>query len=146
MITVGWFYRGEHDAKELANAIQKAEQRFQNLRTRQESDRQDLEDKIASDRIKAEQSLGKLLKENSKLRAEADARVDVSFLIYSKLCESPEECTVLRGGTEANPQSQGLYEITNLDIYAVLRDVTDAIQEHNLQVEQVNQQIRECKK
>lgn len=144
--SAGWMAHSAHYNQELANAIQKAEQRYQTLRTRQETERASLESQIASDRQKSEQRLRMALAENQRLREDAARPVDISFLVYSRLCESPDDCAVYYSRTEADGTTQALPAPTALDLYATLRDVTDAIQQHNLQIEQINQQIRECRK
>ncbi|MCR4319753.1 MAG: hypothetical protein NUV74_05380 [Candidatus Brocadiaceae bacterium] len=144
MIAVGWFYRGEHDAKELANAIQKAEQRFQTQRTRQEQERQDLEKQIVSDRQLADQRLRKVTKENSQLREDAARPVLVEFLVFARLCDDPAECTLLYQSRppEASPPPPRL--VTAEDIYRLLADLDQAIITHNLGLEQLKSQLKAC--
>lgn len=146
MVATGWFAHSSYIQKEIVRETLKAEARYESLRSRQTEERTNLEKQIASDRAKSQQVLGRLLKENSQLRAEADARVSIEFLIFSRLCESSDECALFYRRTEADGTTQALPPPTALDLYGVLRDVTDAIGQNNLKVDQINQQIRECKK
>lgn len=145
MIAVGWFYRGEHDAKELANAIQIAEKRFNTQRAGQEKQRQDLEKQIVSDRAKSEQSLQKIIAENARLREDAARPVPVEFLVFSRLCNDPAECSLLYQSrpSEAPPPSQR--PVTAEDIYRLLADLDQAIISHNLGLEQLKTQLNSCR-
>ncbi len=141
----GYFFKDAKFNKELAHAIQKAEQRFETTRTRQEGERHELEKKIAKDRQLADQRLRELTQENDKLRAEASAYVSVELLVFAGLCDTTEECTLLyrKGTDKTSPPTEGL--VTAAEIYRLLRTLDEIILQHNLGLEQLNQQLEACR-
>lgn len=147
LIAVGWFAHDAHVAKEIARETQKAEDRYHALRKSQEAERQELEKERLADRAKAESRLRQALAENRQLRTEADAPVNPEFMVYARLCDSAEDCTVFYrppvGPASAAPE--GSIAITALEIYATLRTLDELILQHNLELAQIKTQLSACR-
>lgn len=145
LIAVGWFYRGEHDAKELQHAIQENQESHARLTETQTRQRAALETELAQTRKVSQQRIGTLMQENSQLRAEAASIVSVEFLIFSRLCDNPEECTLLGFARTDKTTSKTTGTVTAYHLYTVLGALDEMVIAHNLGLEQLQAQLNICR-
>ena len=144
---MGWSYRGEYDAKEKADAIHEAQRSYAELEEEQTGKRTALEKELVQTRKETEQRFGRLIAENSRLRAEAIAAVPVEFLVLGRLCDNQAECSLLYRShpDQANPAPEGYSAITSLEIYRLLGAIDEAVIAHNLGLSQLQEQLNVCR-
>lgn len=140
----GWYAKDAQISKEVVNAVQKAEQRFQAERARSGKERTSLEKRLAQDRQISEQRLGKALAENHQLREAIAAPVPRELLIFASLCLETDLCTLPAEPRHDTTSTAPQRPVVQEDIYRLLRDLDEAIVKHNLGIEQFRKQIKHC--
>jgi hypothetical protein len=148
LFMAGWFGHSAYSAKELANAIQKESQRYEALKAAHDDERKIMERQIALDSAKAESRLRKAYAENAKLRAEAERVIPAELLIFARLCESTENCSVLYGYDPVSATTLGKGSpptVTAEEIFQLIRTLDDNTLQANFRLAQLAEQHKRCK-
>lgn len=143
----GWFAHSAYTSKELADALQKAGQKYQILKATHDTERTALERKSALDSAKAESRLRKILAENDQLRQEAAYVVAAEFLVYARLCRNPAECSLLYGSSLASGTAAGQGSsstVTSQEVYELVRTLDTNIEQSNTRLAQMSEQLKSC--
>src|SRR3990172_1715034 len=128
LFMAGWFGHSAYSSKELANAIQKESERYEKLKASHNDERKIMERQVALDSAKAESRLRKAYAENKQLRVEADRAIPAEFLIFARLCESIEDCSVLYGYDPVSATTLGQGSpptVTAEEIFQLIRTLDD---------------------